>query len=205
MDQAVEQLRSDIIDGSLAPGTPLPEVQVSEWLGIARPTVREVLLRLQNDGLVQKQGRGLALAVTRITRDQMIDIYIARFHLESAGARSFATAAPSAREELDQSLEALDAAVAGADRITQVRLEARCHTAVVGLTGSQRLVTAHQQLMVEARLAAITAGLADHEMVMANHHKFIELLRSGQTEAACHQLGERINAARERLLKNLPE
>ncbi|MFE7234654.1 GntR family transcriptional regulator [Streptomyces sp. NPDC002405] len=205
VDQAVETLRTEIIDGSLPPGTPLPEAQVSEWMGIARPTVREVLLRLQNDGLVQKQGRGVALAVTRITRDQMVDIYIARFHLEAAGARSFATAAPSAREELDQSLEALDAAIASADRLNQLRLEARCHTAVVGLTGSQRLVTAHTQLMVEARLAAITAGDVDHEIVMANHHKFVDLLRAGQAEAACQQLEERMNAARGRLLKNLPE
>ncbi|MFE9694907.1 GntR family transcriptional regulator [Micromonospora sp. NPDC005806] len=205
VDQAVEQLRNEIIDGSLPPGTPLPEVQVSESLGIARPTVREVLLQLQNEGLVQRQGRGLALAVTRVTREQMVDIYTARLHLEMAGARSFATAAPADREELDRSLEALEAAVASSDRLTQVRLEDRCHTAAVGLTGSRRLVAAHRQLLMEARLAVITAGLADHEIVMANHHKFIDLLRSGQAEAACQQLEERLSAARERLMKNLPE
>ncbi|MEV5776815.1 GntR family transcriptional regulator [Streptomyces antimycoticus] len=205
MDQAVEQLRGEIIDGSLPPGTPLPEAQISERLGIARPTVREVLLQLQNEGLVQRQGRGLALAVTRITRDQLVDICTARFHLEAAGARSFATASPSDREELDRSLDELEAAVASADRLTQVRLEARCHTAVVGLTGSRRLVAAHRQLMMEARLASITAGLADHEIVVANHRKFVDLVRSGQAEAACQQLGERISAARERFLKKLPE
>ncbi|MFE5703548.1 GntR family transcriptional regulator [Rhodococcus koreensis] len=204
VDQAVEQLRSQIIDGSLPPGTPLPEGQISDSLGIARPTVREVLLRLQNDGLVQKQGRGLPLAVTRISREDLIDIFTARFHLEAAGARSFDTATENAREAVDRSLEELEAAVASSDRLAQVRLDSQCHTAVVGLTGSRRLVAAHTQLLVEARLAAVTSRGADRVVAVANHREFVDMLRAGQTEAACKQLEGRMNVARERVLQNLP-
>lgn len=123
VDQAVEQLRGEIIDGSLAPGTPLPEGRVSEWLGIARPTVREVLLRLENEGVVQRQGRGVALAVTRIDRAQLVQIHTARFHLETAGARAFATAAPEDREALDRSIEALESSVVTSDPLSQSHLD----------------------------------------------------------------------------------
>lgn len=90
VDQAVEQLRGRIVEGELAPGTALSEARVGEWLGIARPTTREVLLRLRGEGLVQREARGAALAVTRITREELRDVYTARLHLELAGTRSFA-------------------------------------------------------------------------------------------------------------------
>ncbi|MGW1094028.1 GntR family transcriptional regulator [Streptomyces sp. NPDC002596] len=205
VDQAVEHLRRQIIDGDLAPGTPLPESQVSEWLGVARPTVREVLLRLVNEGLIQRQGRGMALAVTRINREHLAEIYVARFHLEAAGARSFSTAAPQDREELDRSIEALERAVASSDAASQSRLDSRCHTGVVNLTGSRRLVALHEQLLVEARLATLTAGCPDGEIVVANHREFVDLLRAGRIEEACNQLKGRMDVARERLSQMLPE
>ncbi|MGW1091360.1 hypothetical protein ACWD4L_35100 [Streptomyces sp. NPDC002596] len=59
--------------------------------------------------------------------------------------------------------------------------------------------------MTEARLATITTGRADHEIVVANHRKFVDLLRAGQTEAVRKQLEERMAVARERPLQNLPE
>ena len=139
VDQAVQQLRQEILEGSLAPGAPLPESHISESLGIARPTVREVLLRLQNEGLVEWLGRGQALAVTRINREQLADIYLARLHLELAGARSFDTATAEDRDALDDSIAALDSAIASADSAAQVQLDAQCHTATVALTGSRRI------------------------------------------------------------------
>ncbi|WP_410651800.1 GntR family transcriptional regulator [Amycolatopsis sp. cmx-4-54] len=204
VDQAVEQLRGEIIDGSLAPGTPLPEGQVSEWLGIARPTVREVLLRLENEGVVQRQGRGVALAVTRIDRAQLVEIYTARFHLETAGARAFATAALEDREALDRSIEALESSVVTSDPLSQSHLDSACHTAVVALTGSRKLVALHRQLMVEARLATLAAGRPDGEIVIANHREFVDLLRAGEFDAACDQLKQRMDIARERLFRILP-
>ncbi|RZQ60841.1 GntR family transcriptional regulator [Amycolatopsis suaedae] len=205
VDQAVEQLRDEIIDGSLAPGTSLPEGQVSEWLGIARPTVREVLLRLENEGLVQRQGRGVALAVTRIDRADVVEIYTARFHLETAGARAFNTATPQAREALEHSVEALEAGIAAADRRSQSKLDSACHTAAVALTGSRKLVALHKQLLVEARLATLAAGRPDHEIVVANHRQFVDLLKAGRIDDACDQLKQRMDVAMERLLRILPE
>lgn len=204
VDQAVDQLRREILDGSLPPGAPLPESQVGESLGIARPTVREVLLRLQNEGLVRWQGRGVALAVTRIDREQLADIYTARLHLELAGARSYSTARQEDKDSLDSSVEALDNAIASADRITQIQLDAQCHIATVALTGSQRLITAHIQLLTESRLAAVTAGLSNRDIVSESHHEFVNLLRVGKTELACDQLRRRLEVARAHIADNLP-
>ncbi|MBL1118612.1 GntR family transcriptional regulator [Streptomyces sp. 110] len=205
VDQAVDQLRSEIIYGSLTPGTPLPETQVSEWLGIARPTVREVLLRLQNEGLVQGRGRGLAFMVSRISREQLVDIYTARLHIETAGARSYGEADQASRDALADSVDALEAALESADRVKQIQLDHKCHAATVALTGSRRLTEVHAQLLTESRLAVITAGLSDDNIVPLSHREFVDLLQEGRIEAACDQLARRLEVARDHAAQRLPE
>lgn len=51
-DEAYERIRHAIIDGSLAPGTPLRDADLAEELGLSRAPVRQALLRLAEDGLV---------------------------------------------------------------------------------------------------------------------------------------------------------
>lgn len=47
------QLRNDILRVAIAPGSPLDEVGLSERFGLSRSPVREALVRLSSEGLVQ--------------------------------------------------------------------------------------------------------------------------------------------------------
>lgn len=47
-----EALRRDILDLTIAPGSPLDEVQLSERFSMSRTPIREALVRLASDGLV---------------------------------------------------------------------------------------------------------------------------------------------------------
>jgi len=47
-----ETLRNEIIDLTLAPGTPIDEVQLSERFGLSRTPIREALVRLAAEGLI---------------------------------------------------------------------------------------------------------------------------------------------------------
>lgn len=59
-DQIAKQLESMIADGTLRPGERLPaERQLSERLGISRPSLREAIQKLANKGLLStRQGGG---------------------------------------------------------------------------------------------------------------------------------------------------
>lgn len=48
-----EQLRDEIVSGSLSPGEQLVEARIAEELGVSKTPVREALIRLQRDGLVE--------------------------------------------------------------------------------------------------------------------------------------------------------
>lgn len=69
--QVARQLESAIESGTLAAGTRLEnEVQLSERLGLSRPTVRAAFGYLVSKGLVvRRRGAGTLVAERRITRD----------------------------------------------------------------------------------------------------------------------------------------
>jgi DNA-binding GntR family transcriptional regulator len=51
-DDVFHRLRDAIVDGTLAPGEQLRDVDLATWLGVSRTPVREALLRLAEAGLV---------------------------------------------------------------------------------------------------------------------------------------------------------
>jgi DNA-binding FadR family transcriptional regulator len=59
-DIAIEQLKRYIIDNKLTTGDKLPsETQLSQVLGISRPSIREAMMSLEGLGIIQsKQGKG---------------------------------------------------------------------------------------------------------------------------------------------------
>lgn len=62
VDSAYAEVRSLIVEGDLRPGSRLTELPLATRLGVSRPTVREVLRRLEVAGLALSDGRGLRAA-----------------------------------------------------------------------------------------------------------------------------------------------
>ncbi|MFN4172160.1 MAG: GntR family transcriptional regulator, partial [Pseudorhodobacter sp.] len=48
-----EMLRDEILDLKLPPGSPIDEVQLAERFGMSRTPIREALVRLAGEGLVE--------------------------------------------------------------------------------------------------------------------------------------------------------
>jgi GntR family transcriptional regulator, rspAB operon transcriptional repressor len=83
---AYEQLRSEILDGALGPGTTLFEVEQSERIGVSRTPVREAFGRLVAEGLLaDRQGRGLV--VTDVSGRDIDALYEMRTCLEAEAAQ----------------------------------------------------------------------------------------------------------------------
>jgi DNA-binding GntR family transcriptional regulator len=83
-----ERLKTGILNGTVAPGEPLVEVPLAEWLGVSRTPVREALTRLEQDGLVVRTSRGLV--VRERSPEEILDIYETRIVLEATAARTAA-------------------------------------------------------------------------------------------------------------------
>lgn len=80
-----EQIKNAILDATLAPGTALVESSLAEQFSVSRTPIREALLRLEQDGMVERTDRGLI--VRDRSPEQVLDIYETRIILETAAAR----------------------------------------------------------------------------------------------------------------------
>ncbi|MCQ8186999.1 GntR family transcriptional regulator [Streptomyces rugosispiralis] len=89
------RIRQSIVSGQAGPGTVLIPTVLSTQYNVSRTPVREALIRLEQDGLVERATRGYVVR-TR-TPEEILEICEARIALESSAAQ----AAAIRRTELD--------------------------------------------------------------------------------------------------------
>ena len=79
-----DRIRQDILSGDLAPDSSLVETVLAERYGTSRTPIREALLQLRQDGLVERNGRGLS--VRHQSPEEILEIYEVRVPLEELAA-----------------------------------------------------------------------------------------------------------------------
>src|SRR5579872_1916413 len=79
-------LREQIVNGTLEEGTQLIQRDLAQWLGVSQTPVRIGLAELLREGLVEVSDTGRAF-VSRLTREDLEEIYAARLGLEGLAAR----------------------------------------------------------------------------------------------------------------------
>src|SRR5262245_28311191 len=85
-DVATELLRNAIVDGTLEPGQRLKEEELARSLGISRTPVREALVMLQAEGLIDAAPNRSAMVRTH-SAEELDDLYQLRALLEAHAAR----------------------------------------------------------------------------------------------------------------------
>src|SRR3954453_2340755 len=94
-DQFSPPLRGAIVSAELEPGRRLSENELAGWLGVSRTPVREALVRLRDDRLVEIVPQ-LGTYVARISDRAVGDAQFVRESLECAAIRLAATKAAPA-------------------------------------------------------------------------------------------------------------
>ncbi|WP_120519816.1 GntR family transcriptional regulator [Arthrobacter celericrescens] len=95
-DGVLNEIRRAVVLGSIKPGDKLTEAQLAEWLNVSRPTVREALSQLSQEGLlVQEPYRGLRVAT--LSPDAIMDLARTRLALDMLAAEGICEDATGAR------------------------------------------------------------------------------------------------------------
>jgi DNA-binding GntR family transcriptional regulator len=182
-DEVAGHLRVAIMSGSLPPGTFIRLDETAAKLGVSVTPVREALLKLRGEGMVQLEPhRGHV--VLPLTRKDIDDI----FWLQATIAKELAaTAAQSISDaeidELERITDALAVAVAAADTEAIAATEFAFHRAFNHATGRIKLAWF---LLHVARYMPLVVYAADPEWGAAaveNHRKLIAALRRRDTAA----------------------
>jgi DNA-binding GntR family transcriptional regulator len=128
-------LRDRIVKGDLLPGNRLQDVQLAAELGISRTPIREALLRLEREGLVESDpNRGFFVAP--LSRKEVLEIYPMVWALECLALESTEPPTPPQIQALRQ----INAEIAAtADPLHRQELDLRWHQTLLASCANARL------------------------------------------------------------------
>lgn len=185
-DAAYHAVRRAILLGQLRPGESLMEQKIAGELRCSQGTVREALLRLEQDGLVSRRGyRGTVVSTTSI--EEAIEMARIRIRIECVALRaSVARLRPELLDALEQITAEMDAAKDSGDYYLCSELDRRFHLTLYresGLPALEPILTRcalhiHRFTYDNPDSKAFDRDLGDR------HRQLVEVLRRGDVETA---------------------
>jgi DNA-binding GntR family transcriptional regulator len=204
-DEVAGHLRAAIMSGALRPGTFIRLDETAAKLGVSVTPVREALLKLRGEGMVQLEPhRGHV--VLPLTRQDIADI----FWLQATIAKELAATASqnitdAEIDDLERITDALAIAVAAADIAAIAATEFAFHRAFNHATGRIKLAWF---LLHVARYMPLTVYAADPQWGAAaveNHRELIAALRRRDTAAVVEHTHWQFTDGARRLTKTLEQ
>jgi DNA-binding GntR family transcriptional regulator len=151
--ELLERLRDLIIDGTLAPGSRINEVQLCQQLGVSRTPLREVIKSLSSEGLIELvSGRGAL--VKKFNRRDVQEMLAVLSVLEVMACRlACRLATESQVRELRAVHDEMMHCYQRRDRLEYYKHNQAIHSYIVQLSGNRFLATQHES--IQARLKRI--------------------------------------------------
>jgi len=182
-----EELRRQILNGDLQPGSKLPEVELAERFKVARPTVRTAVQHLVERGVLRRD-TGRSAIVPELSRADVRDVYFAReaVELHVVDHLSDRGRSPAGLQPVQQAMERMQSLPADAPWSDVAEADLAFHTALVEAAGSTRLDRLFRGLLEEVRMCLVQleahyprrADLADE------HRRILDALEAKDAAAA---------------------
>lgn len=200
-DLAVERIRAAIVEGDLAFGEQLSEAALALKLGISKTPVREALLHLKMDGLVDIQPQRGTFVFT-LEPDEVGDLTAYRQMIET---EALALAMRRDRAGLVRALRdnlARMPTARGSNLRAVHALDTEFHETIVKACGNRHVVAAYALVghRIEALRYRLPVGNADVAHCQDNHKKIVARIAQGDVRVAQTMLREHILSTQESYL-----
>jgi DNA-binding GntR family transcriptional regulator len=174
-------LRRRILDGELAPGTRLREVDVAADYQVGRYTVRAAFQELVHGGMAEHlPHRGVSVAAPG--PDDMRDVYAFRAALEAEAAHVIVERGLPVDGVLEE-LARLEAVPPQAPWYEFLEADLAVHQALVDAAGSARMSAAFRSIGDQVLLCLSTIS-SPTDIAVADHRALVDGLASGDAERA---------------------
>lgn len=186
-DVAYTELKRRVLDNEFPVGSFFLEQELADLLNMSRTPIREALVRLANEGLVEIRRRH-GMRVLPISGQDMRDIYAILTSLEADVAAEVTRRGLSADEiaTLRQSVDDMEAALQNDDLQAWADADARFHRDLVGASSNRRLRSVIEQYWEQAhRVRMLTLRLRPKPVQSTReHHDLIDAIEAGEPERA---------------------
>jgi DNA-binding GntR family transcriptional regulator len=180
-DAVYGHVKRRIMLNEIKPETVLTELGIAHEVGCSQGTVREALLRLQEDGLVVKSRRR-GTVVTRLTAAEAEEMLVLRSTIETRGAlRSAGRLDAAVLAQLRDIRAAMDAAALAGDEYELIELDREFHLTIFRASGLDALEQILARCILHSHRNKLWApghrrSLAD---TAARHDELLDLAASG--------------------------
>lgn len=200
-------LRRDIVAGRLPPATRLTEQSLARRHGVSRVPVREALRALAAEGFVESRPHA-GSRVASIPFDEADDLFAVREALEISTARRAAQRARALigrpapadwlalRRELEDLVDAGDAAVAEDELERLVPINDRFHLAVAELSGSHTLANLLRQLSAKIEWLYALDTFSRGKRLWPDHRRILAAIDSADEALAAEVMGWHVRGSR---------
>lgn len=183
-DIAYERLSEALLTGQIPPGERLVMDQIAAELGISRTPVRDALLRLERENLIEPTGKR-GYIVRAVSADDILDVYETREAIEGFAARRVAEIGKPAIDRVRKAITT----VQGTDVDARSAFEANVtvHRSIVEASGNPVLLEHFDDLWMRARSLAMFADFlsreARHTPVEIAHRPLLKAFADGPEES----------------------
>ncbi|MDE2515875.1 MAG: GntR family transcriptional regulator [Rhodospirillales bacterium] len=174
-DTAYRRIKEWIVGGRIAPNAPIDEMEAARELGVSRTPVREALLRLKAEGLVEI-ARGRGIRVLPLSAQDMRAMYQVITGLEVTAAHLLAERRPDAAmlAPLEAATVAMEQAEVAGDDAAWGGADEAFHRALLDLSGNPYLRETGFRLRdgaQRAHLVAVRLQPWPYKSRSAQHHR----------------------------------
>jgi DNA-binding GntR family transcriptional regulator len=186
---AIDRIRAAVVNGELALGEQVSEALLAQRLGVSKTPVREALLRLKADGLVEiHPQRGTF--VFRLSAERVGQLCRYRATIETSALREAAAAQGGKLvKELAQRVSAMKKAERGRDSQALARLDMEFHWQFFAHCPNPYLLAGYEvirwQLLAMRQRAPIDNAVTSHQVL-------VDALAVGDVDHACALLVEHV-------------
>lgn len=204
---ATERIREAIIDGRLVPGWRLKEEELARQFGLSRTPVREALLILQTEGLLEAT-RNRGATVRSYTEDDLAEMYDLRAVLEGHAAHRAAERITEEQiEELEKSCARFVKLSVKRDVMEVIEENQRFHGTILAAASSARLdALVHSVVQMPLVYKSFVWYSDQNKRVSEHYHdRLVTALRSRDGERAELIMKEHVYEARDFLIARVRE
>jgi DNA-binding GntR family transcriptional regulator len=179
-EQVANVLRAAIVAGQMRPGVLYSVPTLAERFGVSATPVREAMLDLANEGLVDSV-RNKGFRVTELSDEDLDDITELRALIEVPTVSHLAATITDADVEALRPLaQAIVDSAADGDVIRYLDADRQFHLELLALAGNPRLVNMVRVLRAQTRLYGLDQLVAQDRLVSsaAEHHELLDALRA---------------------------
>jgi len=186
-ERAYRELKKLILDNRLSAGAQLLEHEAAELLDMSRTPVREAMLRLQQEGMVEIRPRH-GMRILPVSADDMRQIYEVITSLESTAAYLVAERGLSETQlaQLSDAVAAMDSALDADNLVKWSEADEQFHFLLVQFSENLRLIQMIGQLWDQAHRVRLLTLRLRPKPIKSNrdHEALVSAIRKRDAEAA---------------------